>query len=288
MAEINKTINVVGVVGAGQMGNGIAQVCAQSGLDVICSDVSQDALDRGKQAVQQSLARLVKKEKLTGEQAEKALSRILFTTDISQHGRSDFLVEAVSESESLKKQVLKEMDRVARPGVVLATNTSSISITRLAAVTSRPELVIGMHFMNPVPVMQLVELIRGLATTDEAFAVTRTLAERVGKTTTLSRDTPGFVANRLLMPMINEAFCTVETGIASFEDVDTTMKLGANHPMGPFALADLIGLDTCLSIMEVLHGQTGDPRYRPCVLLRQYVDAGWLGRKSGRGVFKYG
>ncbi|MEW5852398.1 MAG: 3-hydroxybutyryl-CoA dehydrogenase [Myxococcota bacterium] len=281
------TINTVGVIGAGQMGNGIAQVCAQAGVSVICSDISQAALDKGRSTVEQSLGRLVKKEKLTQAQADKALSLITFTTDLGKHAGADFVVEAATENEGLKKNIFKEVDKAAKPGVILASNTSSISITRLAAVTSRPEKFIGMHFMNPVPVMQLVELIRGLATSDETYAATKALAEKVGKVTTVSKDFPGFMANRVLMPMINEAFCAAEQGVGTFEDIDQTMKLGANHPMGPFALADLIGLDTCLAIMEVLHTQFGDSKYRPSTLLRQYVDAGWLGRKTGRGVYRY-
>jgi 3-hydroxybutyryl-CoA dehydrogenase len=283
MAEIR----ILGVVGAGQMGNGIAQVAAQAGITVICTDVAQPALDKAKATVTGSLARLVKKEKLTQAQADEAVSRITFTTDLGRHKEADLIVEAATEQESLKRTIFKELDKVARPGVILASNTSSISITRLATVTSRPERFIGMHFMNPVPMMQLVELIRGLLTSEETYQATRALAEKMGKTCTVSKDMPGFIANRLLMPMINEAFLALEQGLGSPEDIDTTMKLGASHPMGPLALADLIGLDTCLAIMEVLHKEFGDSKYRPSVLLRQHVDAGLLGRKSNRGVFRY-
>jgi 3-hydroxybutyryl-CoA dehydrogenase len=269
------------------MGNGIAQVAAQNGIDVICTDVSQAALDKGRDNVAGSLARLVKKEKLTQALADAALKRITFTTDLAKHGAAQFIVEAVSENENLKRAIFKDLEKVAAPGVILASNTSSISITRLAAQTRKPENFIGMHFMNPVPMMELVELIRGLVTSEETYKATRALAERMGKKVTVSKDYPGFIANRILMPMINEAFCALEQGIGTPEDIDTTMKLGANHPMGPLALADLIGLDTCLAIMEVLHTQFGDSKYRPSTLLRQHVDAGLLGRKTSRGVFVY-
>ncbi|MBI5495703.1 MAG: 3-hydroxybutyryl-CoA dehydrogenase [Deltaproteobacteria bacterium] len=283
MAEIK----VLGVVGAGQMGNGISQVAAQSGIDVICTDVNQGALDKARDTVKGSLGRLVKKEKLTQAQADEALKRITFTADLQKLSGADLVVEAATENEKLKKTIFDQLDKIARPGVILATNTSSISVTRLAAGTSRPERFIGMHFMNPVPMMQLVEIIRGLVTSDETYAATKALAEKMGKTVTTSKDLPGFIANRLLMPMINEAFCALEQGLSTAEDIDTTMKLGMNHPMGPLALADLIGLDTCLAIMEVLHTQFGDSKYRPNTLLRQYVDAGLLGRKSHRGVYRY-
>ncbi len=280
-------VQTLGVVGAGQMGAGIAQVAAQAGLSVIVTDVNDAALDKGRSAVAGSLARLVKKEVLTQAVADEAAGRITWGLHLAAHGKADFVVEAVSENEGLKKKIFTELDGILRPEALLASNTSSISITRLAAVTKRPERVIGMHFMNPVPVMKLVEIIRGIATADDAFAATDALAKKMGKTTTCSRDMPGFIANRILMPMINEAFTALMEGVGSAEDIDTTMKLGMNHPMGPFVLADFIGLDTCLAIMEVLHDGLGDPRYRPCPLLRQYVDAGWLGKKTGRGVYTY-
>ncbi|HEY4223218.1 MAG TPA: 3-hydroxybutyryl-CoA dehydrogenase [Myxococcota bacterium] len=277
----------LGVVGAGQMGAGIAQVAATSGLSVIVTDVGPEALARGQKAVTDSLARLVKKEAMTQALADEAFARIKWDVTLYAHRDADFVVEAVSENEGLKKKIFVELDGVVQPAGILASNTSSISITRLGACTKRPERFIGMHFMNPVPVMKLVELIRGIATSDETYAATAALAVKLKKTTTVSRDYPGFLANRILMPMINEAFTALMEGVGSAEDIDTTMKLGTNHPMGPLTLADFIGLDTCLAIMEVLHDGFGDPRYRPCPLLRQHVDAGWLGKKSGRGVFHY-
>jgi 3-hydroxybutyryl-CoA dehydrogenase len=280
-------IERIGVVGAGQMGAGIAQVAAQAGLQVTVSDINDAAVERGKGAVTSSLARLVKKEALTQAQSDEAFKRITWGTQLNVHGNADLIVEAVNENEGLKKKIFTELDGVAKAGAILASNTSSISITRLAAVTKRPEKFIGMHFMNPVPVMKLVELIRGIATDDATYVATKALAEKMGKTTTVSKDFPGFLSNRILLPMINEAFTALMEGVGSAEDIDTTMKLGMNHPMGPLTLADFIGLDTCLAIMEVLHEGFRDPRYRPCPLLRQYVDAGWLGKKTGRGVFKY-
>jgi 3-hydroxybutyryl-CoA dehydrogenase len=280
-------IKIVGVVGAGQMGAGIAQVAAQAGLVVICTDVSDDFLARGQAAIAKSLARLVKKETLTQAHADAALARITFSREVKEHAQAQLVVEAVTESEDLKKRIFSELDAVCPPEVILASNTSSISITRLAAATGRPERFVGMHFMNPVPIMKLVELIRGLATSDETFAATKALAEKMGKTTSTSRDFPGFLANRILMPMINEAFFALMEGVGTAEDIDTTMKLGTNQPMGPLALADFIGLDTCLAIMEVLHQGLGDSKYRACPLLRQHVDAGWLGKKSKRGVYTY-
>lgn len=280
-------VKTLGVVGAGQMGAGIAQVAAQAGLQVIVSDVSESALDRGKSSVESSLARLVKKEKLTEQEARDVSARMRWTVALEEHKDAGFVVEAVSENESLKKQIFQALDEILPADRILASNTSSISITRLAAATKRPERFVGMHFMNPVPLMKLVELIRGIATSDETYTITKALAEKMGKTTTVSRDYPGFIANRILMPMINEAFYALMEGVGSAEDIDTTMKLGTNQPMGPLVLADFIGLDTCLAIMEVLHDGLGDAKYRPCPLLRQYVDAGWLGRKSGRGVHEY-
>ncbi|MBI1947134.1 MAG: 3-hydroxybutyryl-CoA dehydrogenase [Deltaproteobacteria bacterium] len=280
-------IKTVGVVGAGQMGAGIAQVAAQSGLSVVVTDVADAAVERGKGAIKDSLARLVKKGTLTEADAAAAMGRLTFGTSLALHAQADLVVEAVSESEALKKRIFAELDAVVRPEAILASNTSSISITRLASSTKRADRFIGMHFMNPVPVMKLVELIRGMATSDATWAATRGLAEKMGKTTTVSKDYPGFLANRILMPMINEAFTALMEGVGSAEDIDTTMKLGCAHPMGPLTLADFIGLDTCLAIMEVLSDGFADPRYRPCPLLRQYVDAGWLGKKSGRGVYNY-
>ena len=280
-------IRTLGVVGAGQMGAGIAQVAAVAGLDVIVTDVNEASLERGKKAIEKSLARIVRKERMSAEDANEAQSRIHFSLSLSEHKICDLVVEAATENEKIKCAIFKELDEVVPENVILASNTSSISITRLAAATTRPERFIGMHFMNPVPIMKLVEIIRGMATDDETYAATKELAEKMGKVTTVSRDYPGFLANRILMPMINEAFYTLMEGVGTAEDIDTTMKLGTNHPMGPLALADLIGLDTCLAIMRVLHEGLGDTKYRPCPLLVQYVDAGWYGRKSGRGVHTY-
>jgi 3-hydroxybutyryl-CoA dehydrogenase len=282
------SINTMGVVGAGQMGAGIAQVAAQAGLNVVVTDIADAALDKGRKAIADSLARLVKKETLTAAAADAAIARITWSTDTKAHTACDFVVEAATENEALKKKIFVELDGICRPEVLLASNTSSISITRLAAATKRPERFIGMHFMNPVPVMKLVEIIRGIATSDETYAATKALAEKLGKTTTVSKDYPGFIANRILMPMINEAFYALMEGVGSAEDIDTTMKLGTNQPMGPLTLADFIGLDTCLAILRVLHDGLGDSKYRPCPLLVQYVDAGWHGKKAGRGVYRYG
>lgn len=281
------TVRVIGVVGAGQMGAGIAQVASQAGYDVICTDIHEEALAKGRAAVEKSLARLVKKEKLTEAAAAAVLSRIHWKPDISAQAESDLVIEAVTENEELKKKIFQTLDTQCRSGVILASNTSSISITRIASVTKRPERVIGMHFMNPVPIMKLVEVIRGIATSEETTQLVHGVVETMGKVTTTSRDYPGFIANRILMPMINEAFYALMEDVGTAEDIDTTLKLGANQPMGPLTLADFIGLDTCLAIMEVLHDGLGDAKYRPCPLLRQHVDAGWLGRKSGRGIFLY-
>lgn len=281
------SINTLGVVGAGQMGAGIAQVAAQAGLSVVVTDINDPAIERGKKSVADSLGRLVKKETLTQATADEVQKRITWSLHLAAHGKCDFIVEAASENETLKRKIFGELDGIAKPDAILASNTSSISITRLGASTKRAEKFVGMHFMNPVPVMKLVEIIRGMATSDATYEATRELAVKLGKTTTVSKDLPGFLANRILMPMINEAFTALAEGVGSAEDIDTTMKLGMNHPMGPLVLADFIGLDTCLAIMEVLHDGFGDPRYRPSPLLRQYVDAGWLGKKAGRGVYKY-
>ncbi len=275
------------VVGAGQMGAGIAQVALQAGLSVTLVDVSKEAVDKGVKRIEAGLAKLVEKGKLEDGKRKAALGKLLPATQVSDARDVDFAIEAVTENEELKKRIFKDLDGLVRPGGVLATNTSSIPITRIAAATRRPEAVIGMHFMNPVPLMQLVEIIRGAATSDETYDATRALAERMGKTTVVSKDFPGFIVNRILIPMLNEACYAVMEGLGSVEDIDTAMKLGTNQPMGPLQLADFIGLDTCLYIAEVLHKGLGDDKYRPCPLLRQYVDAGWLGKKAGRGFYKY-
>ncbi|HEY8209707.1 MAG TPA: 3-hydroxybutyryl-CoA dehydrogenase [Myxococcaceae bacterium] len=275
------------VIGSGQMGAGIAQVALQAGLKVTLADVAKEALDKGAERIRGGLNKLVEKGKLDDAKRKAALDALRTTTAIAEAKDVDFAVEAVNENEDLKRRLFKELDQVVRPGGVLATNTSSIPITRVAAVTKRPEAVIGMHFMNPVPVMQLVEIIRGAATSDETYQATRARAEKMGKTTVVSKDYPGFIVNRILIPMLNEACFALMEGLASAEDIDTAMKLGTNQPMGPLALADFIGLDTCLSIAEVLHRGLGDDKYRPCPLLRQYVEAGWVGKKSGRGFYKY-
>ncbi|MEH6473363.1 MAG: 3-hydroxybutyryl-CoA dehydrogenase [Halopseudomonas sp.] len=280
-------IEHVGVVGAGQMGNGIAQVCAVAGLKVSLCDQSQEAIDRGMATIKASLERMQAKEKITAEQVASALGRIETSTSTESLAQVDMAIEAATEVEAIKQAIFKDLDRVCQPQAILATNTSSISITRIAAVTERPGKVIGMHFMNPVPMMKLVEVIRALQTDDEVFDRVTEMAKQLGKVPVDVKDAPGFVANRVLLPMINEAVFTVYEGLASAEEVDTVMKLGMGHPMGPLALADLIGLDTCLSIMEVLHDGFSDSKYRPCPLLKQMVDAGYLGRKSGRGFFQY-
>jgi len=275
------------VVGAGQMGAGIAQVGVQSGLSVTLVDLSKELLDKATQQVMAGLRKLQEKGKLDEPSRRAAGERLKVATSISQVKDVDFAVEAVSENESLKKQIFKELDGAVRAGGVLASNTSSIPITRIGTATRRPDAVIGMHFMNPVPVMSLVEIIRGAATSEATYASTRALAERMGKTTVVSRDFPGFIVNRILIPMLNEACFALMEGLASAQDIDTAMKLGTNQPMGPLQLADFIGLDTVLSIAEVLHRGLGDDKYRPCPLLKQYVDAGWLGKKSGRGFYPY-
>jgi 3-hydroxybutyryl-CoA dehydrogenase len=280
-------IKTVGVLGAGTMGNGIAHVFARSGYSVILRDIEQRFLDRGLETIARNLDREVKKAKISEADKAAALARILPATDAQLLAAADFVVEAVPEQLDLKIRVLKDADAVLRPGAILASNTSSISITLLAAQTSRPENFIGMHFMNPVPVMVLVEVIRGLATSDATFQSTMSLCETLQKTPVAVNDSPGFVSNRVLMPMINEAAFAVMEGVATPEAVDAVMKAGMNHPMGPLELADFIGLDVCVDILEVLFSGFGDPKYRACPLLKKYVAAGWLGRKSGRGFYKY-
>jgi 3-hydroxybutyryl-CoA dehydrogenase len=277
------SIEMLQVVGAGQMGRGIAQVAAQAGLAVRLADLDEAAVEKGLEEVRKNLARSAEKGMMTREQADAAFGRIEPGTDDD----ADLVVEAVTESLEAKVAVFRDLNRSLRSDAILATNTSSLSITELGTKAGRPERFIGMHFFNPVPVMKLVEITRGLQTRDETYVTVRTLAERLGKTPVEVHDSPGFAANRILVPMINEAAYCVMEGVAGAEDVDTVMKLGMNHPMGPLQLADLIGLDTCLRIMEVLHEGLGDSKYRPCPLLRRYVHAGWLGRKSGRGFYEY-
>jgi len=275
------------IVGAGQMGAGIAQVALSAGLRVTLVDVAKDAVEKGAGRIRSGLGKLREKGKLD-EGAERAALGRLTTSTVAREAKDvDVAIEAATENEELKKRIFQDLDAVVRPGGVLATNTSSIPITRIAATTRRPEAVIGMHFMNPVPVMQLVELIRGAATSDATFQRTKGLAEAMGKTVVTSRDYPGFIVNRILIPMLNEAAYALMEGLGTAEDIDTAMKLGTNQPMGPLQLADFIGLDTVLFIAEVMHRGLGDPKYRPCPLLRQYVDAGWLGKKTGRGFHVY-
>jgi 3-hydroxybutyryl-CoA dehydrogenase len=281
------SISNIGVIGAGQMGNGIAQVAAAAGFSVTCTDINDAAVARGQKTISGSLGRLVKKGTLTEEGAAAIQAKITWGTDLALHADADLIVEAATENVGLKFKIFEDISKVAKAGAILASNTSSISITAIAAHTDRPDRVIGMHFMNPVPLMQLVEIIRGLATTDEVYDSVKAAAEKMGKITVLGRDMPGFIVNRVLMPYINEAVYALYEGIGSVEDIDTAMKLGTNVPMGPLTLADFIGLDTCLAILEVLQGGLGDSKYRPCPLLRKYVEAGWLGRKSGRGFYTY-
>jgi 3-hydroxybutyryl-CoA dehydrogenase len=280
-------IKTFGVIGAGQMGNGIAQVAATSGLDVIMNDIKPEFVERGLATIAKILSRNVDKGKMTGEEKDAILGRIKTSVSLPEMAAADFVVEAATENETIKNQIFKDLDEICGPDVILSSNTSSIPIGRIAAQTRRPEKVIGMHFMNPVPVMRLVEVIPGIATSEETFKLTWNLAEKFGKTPAKSNDYPGFIANRILMPMINEAVFSLYHGVGTREDIDTVMKLGMNHPMGPLTLADLIGLDTCLAIMETLYDGFKDSKYRPCPLLRKYVEAGWLGRKTGKGFYEY-
>ena len=281
------TIQTIGVIGGGTMGNGIAHVSARSGFKVLLHDLEQRFLDRSLQTIAKNLEREVAKSKISEDEKSSALSRIVPVTKNSALSEADFVIEAVVEDLEIKSKVFESIDGLARPGVILSSNTSSISITKIASRTKRPDKIIGMHFMNPVPVMTLVEIVRGLATSDETYQTTKQLAESLGKTPVEVNDFPGFVSNRVLMPMINEAIYCVMEGVGTAEAVDSVMKLGMNHPMGPLTLADLIGLDVCLNIMEVLYTGFGDSKYRPCPLLRKMVDAGHLGRKTGQGFYKY-
>ena len=280
-------IQKIGIVGAGQMGNGIAQVCAQCGYSVILADISEDVLEKATKGIQGRLQRLVEKERLTQAEMDSAITNISTTTDYAGFGDCDLVIEAATENEEIKKSIFEKLIPALREDSILATNTSSISITRLAAATDRPARFMGMHFMNPVPVMALVELIRGIATDDDTYAAVNDVVTKLGKTSITSEDFPAFIVNRVLVPMLNEAVYVLQEGVGGVADIDGAMKLGAHHPMGPLELADFIGLDTCLSIMQVLYDGMSDSKYRPCPLLIKYVEAGWLGRKSGRGFYDY-
>ncbi len=280
-------IQKIGVIGAGQMGNGICHVAAQNGFNVVMMDMQADALKKAVGIIEKNLDRQLGKGKITEKEKQNTLKNLDTTTKMSDLADCDLVVEAATENEDVKKKIFQQLDEILKKSAIIASNTSSISITRLAAETNRPTQFIGMHFMNPVPMMKLVEVIRGLATSDEVYAGTVKVAEKMGKVVATSEDVPGFIVNRILLPMLNEAAFALQNGVADVDSIDTSMKLGAGHPMGPLALADFIGLDTCVAIMRVLHNELGDSKYRPCPLLIKYVDAGWLGKKSGRGFYDY-